>query len=102
MSGIDWQELLGFELVVATEPNGAEVHLIRETGADDREASLEERVLWSHIVRLTHSVRDGFAASALQGLLADMPKTCYGLDWQKNVTRTAYELADLMLKERAK
>ena len=48
------------------------------------------------------TLRDEFAAKALQGLLADMPKTCYGLDWQANVTRTAYELADLMLKERAK
>jgi len=48
------------------------------------------------------TLRDYFAAKAMAGMLADLPKSLYGLDWQKNVTRTAYELADQMLKERAK
>jgi hypothetical protein len=46
------------------------------------------------------TLRDYFAAKALGGMLAELPKTCYGLDWQDKVTRTAYELADAMLRAR--
>jgi hypothetical protein len=46
------------------------------------------------------TLRDYFAAKALGGMLAEIPKSCYGLDWQDKVTRTAYELADAMLKAR--
>jgi hypothetical protein len=46
------------------------------------------------------TMRDYFAAKALGGMLTDLPKVCYGLDWQDKVTRTAYELADAMLRAR--
>lgn len=45
-------------------------------------------------------LRDYFAAKALQGMLADLPKTMYGLDWQENAAKGAYLLADAMLKAR--
>lgn len=48
------------------------------------------------------TLRDYFAGQALSGLLADLPKTMYGLDWQQNAARGAYELADAMISERAK
>jgi hypothetical protein len=47
------------------------------------------------------SLRDYFAAKAMQGMLADLPKTCYGLDWQANVAKAAFALADAMLDVRA-
>jgi len=47
-------------------------------------------------------LRDYFAGQALAGMLADLPKTMYGLDWQRNVAEGAYSLADAMLAERAK
>jgi hypothetical protein len=46
------------------------------------------------------SLRDYFAASALQGLLSDIPKSCYGLEWETNVVTSAYALADAMLTAR--
>lgn len=48
------------------------------------------------------TLRDYFAGHALAGMLADLPKTMYGLDWQRNVAKGAFELADAMLAERAK
>lgn len=61
MARPDYQGALGFELVTVAQPNGVEVHLIREAGADDREATLTERVLWGQMVALLE---------ALQGVLA--------------------------------
>lgn len=46
------------------------------------------------------TLRDYFAAKAMQGMLADLPKTLYGLDWQTKVTESSYEIADAMLKAR--
>lgn len=46
------------------------------------------------------TLRDYFAAKALQGMLADLPKSCYGLDWQDNVARAAWSVADAMLATR--
>lgn len=48
------------------------------------------------------SLRDYFAGQALAGLMANLPKTMYGLDWERNVAQGAYLLADAMLAERAK
>ena len=45
-------------------------------------------------------LRDEFAMAALNGMLADLPKTCYGLDWKQNVVREAYQVADAMLAAR--
>lgn len=47
-------------------------------------------------------MRDEFAAHALCGLMADLPKPMYRLNWQENVAQSAYQLADAMLAERAK
>ena len=44
------------------------------------------------------TLRDYFAAKAVTGMLADLPKTCYGLNWQDNVAKSAYEVADAMLR----
>ena len=46
------------------------------------------------------TLRDYFAAKALQAMLADLPKTLYGLDWMENTTRSAYAVADAMLAAR--
>ena len=46
------------------------------------------------------SLRDHFAGLALAGLLADLPKTLYGLDWKERVSLESYALADEMLKAR--
>lgn len=46
------------------------------------------------------SLRDYFAGQALAGMLADLPKTMYGLDWEANAAQGAYKLADAMLAAR--
>lgn len=46
------------------------------------------------------ALRDYFAAKALQGLLSDLPKTLYGLDWLEKTVCAAYGIADAMLKAR--
>lgn len=47
------------------------------------------------------SLRDYFAGQALCGMLGDIPKSMYGLNWQENVAKGAYELADAMMEARA-
>ena len=47
------------------------------------------------------TLRDYFAAKAMQGMLSDLPKTLYGLDWMANTSKAAYELADAMLAARS-
>jgi len=46
------------------------------------------------------TLRDYFAAKALQGMLSDLPKTLYGLDWQEKTVQSAYSIADAMLEAR--
>lgn len=46
------------------------------------------------------TLRDYFAAKALQGLLSDLPKTLYGLDWEAKTVASAYSIADAMLEAR--
>lgn len=48
------------------------------------------------------ALRDYFAAKALTGMLADLPNSMYGLNWQDNVATAAYKLADAMLEARNK
>jgi len=48
------------------------------------------------------TLRDYFAAKALQGLLADVPKFFHGSNWKQNTDECAYQMADLMLQERNK
>lgn len=47
-------------------------------------------------------LRGYFAGQGLTGLLADLPETMYGLNWQENAAEGAYTIADAMLLERAK
>lgn len=46
------------------------------------------------------TLRDYFAAKALQGMLADLPNSLYGLDWMEKTAKSAYEVADAMLAAR--
>ena len=46
------------------------------------------------------TVRDYFAAKALQGMLSDLPITLYGPDCDKNTAALAYSIADAMLEAR--
>lgn len=48
------------------------------------------------------TLRDYFAAKALQGLLADLPKMLYGANWKADVAGTSYEIADAMMEARKK
>ena len=56
------------------------------------------QTLGLHITGMT--LRDYFAAKALQGLLSDLPKTLYGLDWEAKTVVSAYSIADAMLEAR--
>lgn len=42
------------------------------------------------------------AAKAMQGMLADLPPSLYGPDWQEKLVSSSYTVADAMLKERTK
>ena len=46
------------------------------------------------------TLRDYFAAKALQGMLSDLPITLYGPDCDKNTAALAYSIADAMLEAR--
>lgn len=46
------------------------------------------------------TMRDYFAAKALQGMLADLPNSLYGLDWVEKTAKSAYAIADAMLVAR--
>lgn len=41
--------------------------------------------------------RNELAAKAMQGMLADLPKGLWGLQWEANTAACAYKLADAML-----
>ena len=47
------------------------------------------------------TLRDYFAAKAMCGMLADLPKSLYGLDWAEKLASSSYEVADAMMKARA-
>jgi hypothetical protein len=47
----DYQGTLGFELVTLRVFGQMPVHLIREDGADPREATLTEQVLWESLTK---------------------------------------------------
>lgn len=56
------------------------------------------QTLGLHITGMT--LRDYFAAKALQGMLSDLPITLYGSDCDKNTAALAYSIADAMLEAR--
>lgn len=69
----DYQSTLGFELVTLNPKEDADVFypvcVVREDGADDREATLTERVLWDSLLealaalsKLTHEAGPNLTA----------------------------------------
>jgi hypothetical protein len=48
------------------------------------------------------TLRDYFAAKAMQGMLSDLPKSMYGMEWESDVAEAAYRIADRLIAERAK
>ena len=72
----DYQSALGFELVtLAWEPNAVQTHVIREDGADDREASLTELVLWRSLGEALEALD---AAEAILRYAPDISTNCLG------------------------
>ena len=87
MARPDYQSTLGFELVTVALEDQAAIHLIREDGADDRDATLTERVLWSSLVEALAALND--AESALR-YAPDISTNCMG---KKPATTTVAALS---------
>ena len=75
MSRPDYQSTIGFELVLVAQPNACPVHLIREDGADDREATITERVLWGALVEALDALND---AESVLRYAPDISTNCLG------------------------
>lgn len=67
----DYQSALGFELVTVIQPNGVKVYLIREAGAEDREATLTERVLWAQMTGLLDALQEVLKHEKWHAAVAD-------------------------------
>ena len=87
MARPDYQSTLGFELVTVTDADGFEDHLIRKDGADDRCATVTERVLRSSLVEALAALND--AESALR-YAPDISTNCMG---KKPATTTVAALS---------
>ena len=87
MARPDYQSTLGFELVTVALEDQAAIHLIREDGADDREATLAERVLWSSLVEALAALSD---AESVLRYAPDISTNCMG---KKPATTTAAALS---------
>ena len=87
MSRPDYQGTLGFELVTVDLEDQMALHLIREDGADDRDATLTERVLWSSLVETLAALND---AESVLRYAPDISTNCLGA---KPATTTAAALA---------
>lgn len=87
MSRPDYQGALGFELVTVALEDQAAIHLIREDGADDREATLTERVLWSSLVETLAALND---AESVLRYAPDISTNCMG---KKPATTTVAALS---------
>lgn len=87
MSGPDYQGALGFELVTVELGDQMALHLIREDGADDREATLTERVLWSSLVEALAALND---AESVLRYAPDISTNCMG---KKPATTTVAALS---------
>lgn len=46
------------------------------------------------------TLRDYFAAKAMQGMLADTSKLLHGMNWMGSLAKASYEIAEAMLEER--
>lgn len=87
MARPDYQGALGFELVTVALEDQAAIHLIREDGADDRDATLTERVLWSSLVEALAALND---AESILRYAPDISTNCMG---KKPATTTAAALS---------
>jgi len=87
MARPDYQGALGFELVTSERDDQAALHLIREDGADDREATLTERVLWSSLVETLAALND---AESILRYAPDISTNCMG---KKPATTTVAALS---------
>jgi hypothetical protein len=87
MARPDYQGALGFELVTIELEDQAALHLIREDGADDREATLTERVLWSSLVETLAALND---AESILRYAPDISTNCMG---KKPATTTVAALS---------
>ena len=83
----DYQAALGFELVALDQPGAVQVHVIREDGADDREATLTERVLWTSLVAALDALND---AESVLRYAPDISTNCLG---KKPMTTTVAALS---------
>jgi hypothetical protein len=87
MARLDYQGTLGFELVTVELEDQMALHLIREDGADDRDATLTERVLWSSLVETLAALND---AESVLRYAPDISTNCMG---KKPATTTAAALS---------
>ena len=83
----DYQSTLGFELVTLDQQSAVQVHVIREDGADDREASLTELVLWTSLVEALEALNN---AESILRYAPDINTNCLG---KKPMTSTAAALS---------
>ena len=84
----DYQSALGFELVTLDQPNSVvQVNVIREDGADDREASITERVLWTSLVEALEALNN---AESILRYAPDISTNCLG---KKPMTPTVAALS---------
>ena len=87
MARPDYQGALGFELVTVALEDQAAIHLIREDGADDREATLTELVLWRSLTEALAALND---AESVLRYAPDISTNCLG---KKPATTTAAALS---------
>ena len=87
MARLDYQGTLGFELVTVELEDQMALHLIREDGADDRDATLTERVLWSSLVEAMAALND---AESVLRYAPDISTNCMG---KKPATTTVAALS---------
>jgi hypothetical protein len=87
MAAPDYQGALGFDLVELGDKDSVLVRLVRETGADDREASITEWVLWSSLVEALAALND---AESVLRYAPDISTNCGG---KKPGTTTAAALS---------
>jgi len=87
MARPDYRGTLGFELVTVQLEDQSALHLIREDGSDDRDATITERVLWTSLVEALAALND---AESVLRYAPDISTNCMG---KKPATTTAAALS---------
>ena len=87
----DYQSTIGFELVELPPKDNADYFLldcvVREDGADDRDATITERVLWKSLVEALGALND---AESVLRYAPDISTNCLG---KKPATTTVAALS---------